>query len=273
MHITAASLFRSKSNKQAQLAPAFYCIVTIARFRARGCDATPSTRPEGPRRPPMPPSLAGEVGPGVDAELAAVLPVVADARVHLGGVVPAALEGAVDGPGGGAEPLRHHPVHAVHPEPERRLERHHGVPRHPAGVPEPVEADGPPRGPVVVVPRDLQRAAPVVLLPRGARPLPLGRVAVGVALVDLADVAEICPWTQTQQRKIFQKNKNKFDQHDGSKNKSKNLRRAEDRANLRPVSCVACAKKAAISRLPCTCDPPWAKPGYALTALRNALRV
>jgi hypothetical protein len=135
--------------------------------------------------------LASEVGPWVDAELLAVLLVVADARVHLGGVVPVALEGAVDGPDGGAEALRHHTVHVVHPEPERRLERDHGVLRHPVGVGEPVEADVPPGGPVVVVPRDLQRAAPVVLLPRRARPLPVARVAVGVALVDLADVAEI----------------------------------------------------------------------------------
>ena len=83
-------------------------------------------------------------------------------------------------------------MHVVHPEPERRLERDHGVLRHRVRVPEPVEADVPPGGPVVVVPRDLQRAAPVVLLPRRARPLPVVGVAVAVALVDLADVAEVC---------------------------------------------------------------------------------
>ena len=137
-------------------------------------------------------TLAGEVAPRVDAELLAVLPVVAHPRVHLVGVVPVALEGAVDGPGGGAEPLRHHPVHVVHPEPERRLERHQRVLRHLLRVPQPVEADAPPRRPVVVVPRDLQRAAPVVLLPRRARPLPVAPVAVVVVLVDLTDVAEIC---------------------------------------------------------------------------------
>jgi hypothetical protein len=86
-------------------------------------------------------------------------------------------------------------VHVVHPEPERRLERDHGVLRHRVWVPEPVEADAFPRRPVVVVPRDLQRAAPVVLLPRGARPLRVARVAVAVGLVDLADVAEICRYT------------------------------------------------------------------------------
>jgi hypothetical protein len=82
-------------------------------------------------------------------------------------------------------------VHVVHPEPERRLEGDRGVLRNNVGVAEPVEADVPPRRPVVVVPRDLQRPAPVVLLPRGARPLRVAR-AVGVVLVDLADVAEIC---------------------------------------------------------------------------------
>ena len=136
--------------------------------------------------------LAGEIVPRVDAELLAVLPVVAHPRVHLRLVVPVALEGAVDGPGRRAEPLRHHPVHVVHPEPERRLERDHGVPRHRVRVPQPVEAVVPPGGPVVVVPRDLQRAAPVVLLPRRARPLRVAPVAVVVGLVDLADVAESC---------------------------------------------------------------------------------
>ena len=137
-------------------------------------------------------TLAGEVAPGVDAELLAVLRVVAHPRVHLVGVLAVALEGAVDGPGGGAEPLGDHPMHVVHPEPERRLERDHAVLRDPVRVPEPVEADAPPRRPVVVVPRDLQRAAPVVLLPRRARPLPVAPVAVVVVLVDLTDVAEIC---------------------------------------------------------------------------------
>ena len=136
--------------------------------------------------------LAGETVPRVDAELLAVLLVVAHPRVHLRRVVSVALEGAVDGPDGGAEPLRHHPVHVVHPEPERRLERDHGVLRHHVRVPQPVEADLPPGRTVVVVPRDLQRAAPVVLLPRGARPLCVARVAVGAVLVDLAYVAEIC---------------------------------------------------------------------------------
>jgi hypothetical protein len=83
-------------------------------------------------------------------------------------------------------------VHVVHPEPERRLERDHGVLRHGVRVPEPVEADALSCRPVVVVPRDLQGASSVVLLPRGARPLCVARVTVGVVLVDLANVAEIC---------------------------------------------------------------------------------
>jgi len=66
--------------------------------------------------------LAGEVVPRVDAELLAIVLVVAHPRVHRARVLAVALEGAVDGPDGGAEPLRHDLVHIVHPEPERRLE-------------------------------------------------------------------------------------------------------------------------------------------------------
>ena len=99
----------------------------------------------------------------------------------------------VDGPGGGAEAVREHPMHVVHPEPERRLERHHGVLRHRLRALQPVEADALARRPVVVVPRDLQRPTAVVLRPRGARPLWEPCVAVVVACtVDLLDVAEVC---------------------------------------------------------------------------------
>jgi len=137
--------------------------------------------------------LAGEVVPRVDTELLAVVFVVAHPRVHRGGILAVALEGAVDGPDSGTEPLRHNLVYVVHPEPERSLERNHGVLRHLVRVPEPVEADVPPCRPVVVVPRDLQRAAPVVLLPRDAWPLPVAGVAVvPTRPVDLVDVAEIC---------------------------------------------------------------------------------
>ena len=139
-----------------------------------------------------PARLAGEVVAGADAELLAVPAVVAHQRVHLGGVPPAAREATVDGPDGGAEPPRHGLVRAAHPGPERRLEGDHGVLRHPVRVPQQVDADALPRRPVVEVPRQLQRAAPVVLLPRGARPLPAARVAELVRPVDLADVAEVC---------------------------------------------------------------------------------
>ena len=142
---------------------------------------------------PAPELLAGEVVPRVDAKLLAVVLVVAHTRVHRGGVLAIALEGAVDGPDSGTEPLRHNLVYVVHPEPERRLKRDDIVLRHGVRVPEPVEADGLSGRPVVVVPRDLQRAAPVVLLPRDAWPLPVVRVAVVPArAVDLVDVAEIC---------------------------------------------------------------------------------
>ena len=83
-------------------------------------------------------------------------------------------------------------MHAVHPVPERRPERDDGAARHRVGVAQPVEADALPRRPVVVVPRDLQRASPVVPFPRLARPLRVVRVAVVLARpVDLVDVAEL----------------------------------------------------------------------------------
>jgi hypothetical protein len=82
-------------------------------------------------------------------------------------------------------------VHAVHPVPERRPERDDGAARHRVGVAQPIEADALPGRPVVVVPRDLQRAAPVVALPGLARPLRVVRIAVVLAWpVDLVDVAE-----------------------------------------------------------------------------------
>uniref|UniRef100_A0A0A9GA32 Uncharacterized protein n=1 Tax=Arundo donax TaxID=35708 RepID=A0A0A9GA32_ARUDO len=136
--------------------------------------------------------LACEVVPRVDAQLPAVVLVVPYPRVHLVRVSPVALEGAVDGPDRRAEPLRPDTVHVIHPEPERRLKRHHGVLRHLVRVPQPVEPDTLPRRSVVVVPRNLQRAAPVVLLPRDATPLLVGRVAVVAARpVGLLDVAHM----------------------------------------------------------------------------------
>jgi hypothetical protein len=84
-------------------------------------------------------------------------------------------------------------VHVVHPVPERGAEREHGAARHRVGVAQPVKADALPRGPVVEVPGDLQRAAAVVPLPRLARPLRVVPVAVVLARpVDLVDVAELC---------------------------------------------------------------------------------
>jgi hypothetical protein len=89
-------------------------------------------------------------------------------------------------------------VHVGHPVPQRRLERHHRVLRHRLRAPQPVEADALPRRPVVVVPRELQRAAAVVLGPGGARPLREGGVAVVLArTVDLLDVAEVCIYIVT----------------------------------------------------------------------------
>ena len=70
-----------------------------------------------------PAHLAGDVVPWVDTELLAVVLVVAHPRLHRGGVLAVALEGAVEDPDSGAEPLRwHHLVRVGHPEPERRLE-------------------------------------------------------------------------------------------------------------------------------------------------------
>lgn len=139
-----------------------------------------------------PSHLASEAVPGVDAKLPAVVPVVARPRVHGARVPAVALLVTVDGPGRGAEPLRHDLVHVVHPVPERRLERHHGVLRHPLRVLQPVEPDALPRRPVVVVPRQLQRAAPVVPFPRGAWPLRVLLVAVVLARsVDLLRIAQM----------------------------------------------------------------------------------
>jgi hypothetical protein len=40
-------------------------------------------------------------------------------------------------------------VHVLHLEPERRLERGRGIPRHYVRVPEPVKADSPPCRPII----------------------------------------------------------------------------------------------------------------------------
>jgi hypothetical protein len=128
----------------------------------------------------------------VNTEVVAVLEVEAHPVFHFGRVLPAVtLVEAVDGPDGGAEPLGHELVHVLHPVPERRLERQHGVLRQSVRVSQPVEAEAPPRRPVVVVPRQLQRAAPVVTLPGVARPLLLTAPVAVLRHVDLVDVAQI----------------------------------------------------------------------------------
>jgi hypothetical protein len=133
-----------------------------------------SLRPQPRRRPGVerPLGVAVEVVPVADAEDIAVALVEADPVGRLRVWPVAALEPAVDDVGDHAVPGRAagRPVrgrgrplardHGVarrlvvprrHPEPQRRLERHHRVRCHQVRVVQQVHADGAPRRPVVVV--------------------------------------------------------------------------------------------------------------------------
>lgn len=152
-----------------------------------------------------------EVGPGVDVEDLTVPLVEPYPVVHPGVVGAVALEPAVDDVGD--EPESRRPVggevggrgavlpdHDLvarrlgptrrHPEPERRPERRLGAVGHHLRVAQAVEAQRPPRRPVVEVPGQLDGAPAVVGLARVARPLLVRGVAVVAPRADLLLIAQ-----------------------------------------------------------------------------------
>ena len=116
-------------------------------------------------------NLAIEVWARSNTKLITEISVIVDASLDFGRLFAITLDGAIDPPGGGTEALAQHRPDILVPEPQRRLERNHGVPRHRLGGPQTVEADGLPRRAVVVVPRQLEWPSAVVHLVRVARVL------------------------------------------------------------------------------------------------------
>lgn len=137
--------------------------------------------------------LAGEVVAWGDSQLLTVGYVFVHAILHLCCVVAVALERTVDGSDGRTEPLTHDGVHVVHPEPQSRFEGDDHVGGDRVRRIQPIEPDALTGGAVVVVPRQLQRSAAVVVLSGRAWVLGVARIAVVLrSSVYFVNVAEIC---------------------------------------------------------------------------------